>query len=88
MGLIKLGQAIQAIQEAMPLLQIGSEVHRAATKAISDLSRHVPVGPPTQGVQQTNQQDARRALIQNALANAAGGGRPPGMPPSTPVPGA
>lgn len=88
MGLIKLGQAIQAIQEALMMLPIGSDIHKSATKAITDLSKHVPVGPQTQGVMQTQQQDARRQLVQNALASAGGGGGRPPMPPTTPIPGA
>jgi hypothetical protein len=88
-GVIKLGEAIKAIQEAMMMLPIGSDIHKAAAKAIQDLSRHVPVGPNTQGVQQTQAQDNRRNIVQQALMGAIGGqaaNRP--MPPSVPLPGA
>ena len=71
------------------MLPIGSDVHRAAAKAIQDLSKHVPVGPETAGVQQTQQGDQQRALIQNVLARAIGGQQGPRpMPPSMPLPGA
>ena len=88
-SLIKLGQAIKLIQEAMLGLPIGSDVHGASVKAIRDLSRHVPVGPDTQGVQQTAGQDMQRQMIQQALMRAMGGqGGPQPMPPATPLPGA
>lgn len=88
-GLIKLGQAIKLIQEAMMGLPIGSDIHSAAVKAIRDLSRHVPVGPSTQGVQQTAGADAARNNIQQALLRAiVGQSGPQPMPPSTPLPGA
>jgi hypothetical protein len=88
-AIIKLGNAVKMIQEALMGLPIGSDIHRAANKAITDLSRHVPFSPLTQGTQNTASQDLRRQQIQQALMGAvarAAGPRP--MPPSVPLPGA
>jgi len=68
---------------------VGSDIHRAANKAIGDLARHVPIGPETQGVQRTAGQDLRRQQIAQALMGSiAGQAGPRSMPPATPFPGA
>jgi hypothetical protein len=88
-SIVKLGQAIKLIQEAMMGLPVGSDIHRAANKAVGDLARHVPVGPMTQGVQRTAGQDLRRQQVAQALMGAIGGqAGPQSMPPATPFPGA
>ena len=92
-GMGKLIQAIKMIQLALVELQIGSEAHKAAAKAAQDLSKHVKIGPETQGVTQTGvgqllQQIARQAMMGRAMgpgAQPSGGGA---MPPSMPLPGA
>jgi hypothetical protein len=88
-AIVKLGKAIQMIQEALMGLPVGSDIHKAANKAIGDLARHVPVGPDTQGVQQTAGQDLRRQQVAQALLGAIkGGGGPQPMAPALPLPGA
>lgn len=88
--------AIEMIQTALPSLPVGSEVHRDALNAVNRLSRHMPQGTPTAGIQQTMLKDmlartVRNALMQRLMAQkggAAGGGAPSTPPPSTPLPGA
>lgn len=84
-------QAVDLLQSALPGLMTGSEPHRAVLQAINQLSRHVPQGAPTAGVQQTQLQDmlrntVRNALLQRVMASQSGGASP--MAPSTPTPGA
>ena len=60
-------QAIGMIQQALPGLQAGSALHRDALNALSRVSRHLPQGAPTAGVQQTNLRDLLRRVTQNAM---------------------
>lgn len=88
--------ALEMIQRALPSLPVGSEVHRDALNAVNRLSRHMPQGTPTAGVQQTMLQDMLRSTVRNAMlqrimaqkGGAAGGGAPGSPSPSTPLPGA
>lgn len=90
-AMMQLKAAIDMIQQALPGLPAGSEMHRDALQAVSRLSRHLPQGGPTEGVQQTmiqnllrNQQ--RNAILQRVMAQQGQGPGP--MAPSTPTPGA
>jgi hypothetical protein len=90
-SLMSIKQAIDMLQAALPGLGTGGEAHGAVLTAIRALSRHVPQGEPTAGVQQTQLQDllrntVRNALLQRVMAQQGGGASP--MSPSTPVPGA
>lgn len=94
--MLQISQAIQQIQNALPNLPIGSEVHKATLKAVSDLSKHFQ-GPSdaTDGAQQTMAQDNLRQMMQQAMMRrvmqqqqGGGGQGPPDMPSSTPLPGA
>lgn len=95
-AMLQISQAIQQIQNALPNLPIGSEVHKATLKAVSDLSKHFQ-GPSdaTDGAQQTMAQDNLRQMMQQAMMRrvmqqqgGGQGGGPPDMPSSTPLPGA
>jgi hypothetical protein len=93
-------QAISMIQQALPGLAPGTPIHRDAIRAISSMSRHIPQGAPTAGVQRTHLQDMLRGLVRNALlqkvmgqmgqgAPGGGGGAPGGGgggPPQAPMP--
>lgn len=96
--------AMGLLQQALPGLMPGSQVHRDTLKALSSLSRHVGQGSTTSGVQQTQLGDLLRNTVRNALlqkimqqraqqqGQQAGAGQP-GSPaqapmPSTPLPGA
>ena len=94
-ALMQIKSAIDMIQGAIPGLPTGSEIHRDALRAVTQLSRHMPQGIPSAGVQQTQLQNMlrntmRNALLQRVMAQQGGGpGGPPGaMAPSTPTPGA
>jgi hypothetical protein len=92
-SLMQVKQAIDMLQQALPGLMTGSEPHTAVITAIRALSRHMPQGAPTAGVQQTGLQDMlrntlRNALLQRVMAAQGAGGAGGATPPSTPVPGA
>lgn len=95
-------QALSMIQQALPSLQVGTPLHRDALRAVSTLSRHMPQGAPTAGVQKTHLQDMLRSVVKNALVSrimqsqqqqpgggpVGGAGGSGGAPmPSTPLPG-
>lgn len=92
-GMAKLIQAIRMVQLAMVELPIGSDVHKDATKAVDLLSKHLNMGPETQGITQTGIGQLLQSLARNAMAGRAqapgaqGGPGAQGMPPTTPLPG-
>ena len=93
-GLLKVKQATELWQSALPSLATGSEAHSAVLKSIQQLSRHIPQGAPVEGAMQTSMGDmmrnsARQALMQRVAAmqgGAPGGGATP--TPTSPIPGA
>jgi hypothetical protein len=100
-GLTQLKSAIDIIQNALPLLGVGTPMHNSALNALRQLTRHVAQGgQAAAGTQQTNLMDLLRNTVRNALLQrvmagqggggaAGGGGGPPQPPnPSTPLPGA
>jgi hypothetical protein len=98
----KLLQAIQLIQQAAIGLQPGTPLFKEANRAVGMLSKHLPQGAPTTGVQLTGMRDLLRQIMQNSFLpqimkqmSQAGGGGGQGGPgpqqppmPSTPLPGA
>ncbi|HEX3523955.1 MAG TPA: hypothetical protein VHT52_17945 [Stellaceae bacterium] len=102
-ALMKIKTAIDLIQQALPGLPSGTPSHTAALRAAQQLSRHIPQGAPTAGVQMTQIMDLLRGVQQNPLlqmlqgvrgvgqgqGGQGGGGQQPQAPmPSTPMPGA
>jgi hypothetical protein len=96
-SMMQIASAIKMIQQALMGLSPGSDPHKSALKAVTDLSRHFASsgGPGAEGAEQTMLQDRLRALIQNAMlqrqlqsGQGGGGGGPPQPPTSTPQPGA
>lgn len=89
-AMIQIGNAIRAIQRAMLSLPLGSDVHRATLKAVTDLAKHFPQGEATEGAQQTELQDQQRDMMRQALMRRIlqNSGGPPQPQPSTPLPGA
>lgn len=93
-GLLKVRQATDLLEAALPSLPTGSEAHNAVIKAIQALSKHIPQGAPAEGAMQTNLGDMmrnaqRQALMQRVAAmqgGAPGGGAAP--TPTSPIPGA
>jgi hypothetical protein len=85
---VKLG--LKALQEALPSIPIGSELHQAVLKAVGDIGKHIDQGGPgdQSGMMQQLVQMARSAqgappqaaAMQRAFPTApppAGGGAPP-----------
>lgn len=93
-ALMQVKMALDMLQNALPQLGMGSDVHRDVINAVNRLSRHLPQGIPTAGAQQTAAQDMvrntqRNALLQRIMAMQGQGGQGGGQPqPSTPLPGA
>ena len=84
--------AISMIQQALPGLPAGSQIHRDVVRAISSLSRHAQQASQTSaGVQKTQLQDMLRSTLRNALLHqimgqqqggqGGGPGGGPGGPP-------
>lgn len=66
-GLMMLKSAVDMIHSALPNLEPGSKPYIDAAKALSTISRHLPQGAPTAGVQQTQLGDMLRNTMRNAL---------------------
>ena len=86
-------KALDMLQTALPQLGMGGDVHKDVMQAITRLSRHLPQGIPTAGMQQQGFQDMmrntqRNALLQRVMANQGDGGQGGPPQPSTPLPGA
>ena len=84
-GLMQLKTAVDMLQTALPNLMAGSQQHKDVLNALSRLTRHLPQGAPTAGVQQTQLMDLLRNTVRNALMQKLMGQR--GQPPGGPTPG-
>lgn len=74
-----LKNAVDMIHSALPMLEPGSQPHKDAVKALTSITRHLPQGAGTAGVQQTQLGDmlrntVRNALLQRIMAQRGGGG--------------
>jgi hypothetical protein len=93
-ALMKIKSAIDLIQQALPSLPAGTPAHTAALRAVQQMSRHIPQGAPTAGVQMTQLRDLMRGVMQNPilqmLQGRGGGGQQQAQAPmpQTPMPGA
>lgn len=99
-GLMQLKTACDMLQSALPSLPSESKQYRDVLKALSSLTRHLPQGAPTAGVQQTQLGDLLRSTMRNALmqkiigqqgqggpgGGAGGGGGMGGGMPQAPTP--
>lgn len=96
-----LQQAIAMMNQALPGLMGDQQVYQDVLKALTRVSKHVPQGAPTAGVQKTHLTDmlgslAKNVMLQMIMARkgqggapgGAQGGPPPAPMPSTPLPGA
>ncbi len=91
MAAVKTG--LEALQKALPQLPMGSEIHTAVLKAMTDLGKHIEKaggGDQAGGVQQLLEMLRAAKMNPNAQAAlpAGGGGAPPppgGMPPMPPM---
>lgn len=98
----KIMQALAMIQQAQVGLPPGSPLHKDVVDAVKRLSRHLPAGKPTAGVQLTGVQDMMKQIMSGGflpqilqqLAKGGGGdgsaGAQPSLAPnpSMPLPGA
>jgi hypothetical protein len=89
-GMTSLKLGLEALQKALPQLQMGSEVHSSVLKAISDIGKHFAGGGAEQGDQSAGIQQLvemmRNAKQQPNMAammppGGGGGGGPPGGAP-------
>lgn len=100
-GVAMVQEAVDILEKALPMLPVGHPIHKAATGAISSLSKHAPpqAGSPGVGLQALKQllaskmqQSPMAALLAAKGGAGAEGGAPPGMPgmppPMPPNPGA
>lgn len=83
-GMQSVKTALEMLQAALPRLPLGSDVHSAVLKSVTELAKHMPQGPEDQsGTIQQLAQIARQAQQgggpQGALAKMMppGGGQPP-----------
>jgi len=88
-GLAWVGTAVRLLERALPLLGAGTEPGQAVMKALSSLSKHVPPGSTSPGVENSAlqqammQQKAEQPMLQLLRSQGGGGGQPP-----QPAPGA
>jgi hypothetical protein len=98
-SLMQIKTACDILTQALPGLPAGGQQHKDCLRALQSLTKHLPQGQPTAGVQQTQLGDMLRMTIRNALmqklmgqgqgpGQGQQGGMPPAPQPSTPLPGA
>ena len=90
-GMAKLGLIVRLLESVVPQLGVASEDGKDVLKALTSLSKHVPPGAVSPGVEQTalqkmminqKQQTPQIAAMRAAMAGQnSGGGAPP--PPAT-----
>ena len=89
-GMTGVKLALEVLQKALPGLQMGSELHSAVMKSITDLSKHVAQGADDQsGMMQQLAMLARAAQTdpaRMAAMRSMGGGAPPMGGPGGPPP--
>ena len=94
-GMAKLGLIVRLLESIVPSLGAGTEAGKDVLKALTSLSKHVPPGAVSPGVEQSSvmklMQDQRQQTPQIAAMRAAmsgqqnpGAGTPP--PPQPPAP--
>ena len=92
-GLAKLGLVLKMLESMVPQLGAATEAGKDVLKALTSLSKHVPPGAVSPGVEQTalqklmanqRQQGPQVAAMRQAMAqpNQGGGTPPPPQPPA------
>lgn len=99
-GMAKLGLAIRLLESIVPQLGAGTEAGRDVLKALTSLSKHLPPGAVSPGVEKTSlmnmmqsqrQQQPQIAAMRAAMAGGQSpggqspGGQPGGEPPTPPA---
>ena len=89
-GLAQLGVIVKQLEKLLPMFGVVSPVGEAVHSAIAKLSKHLPQGTVSPGMEQSAMQRLLEATRQQgpqiaAMRGAAPGGAPPGgMPPRPP----
>ena len=98
-GMAHLSVAVHVLEQALPLLGMGTEAGRDVNLALTKLAKHTPPGQVSSGVENSilqklllqNRQNAMNVAAMRGQAGGApagaAGAKPPGAPPS-PQPGA
>ena len=91
-GLAKLGLIVRLLESLIPALGSGTEAGKDVLKALTSLSKHVPPGAVSPGIensalmnlsQQQRQQQPQIAAMRAAMAQQnPGAGAPPASPPA------
>ena len=84
-GLAMVGVIVKLMERAIPLLGAGSEAGRDLVKSLSNLSRHVPPGALSPGIEGTALERLALQQRQNAPQVAAMRAAAPSMPPAQPA---
>ena len=81
-GLTKVKTALEMLQQALPMLPMGGEVHQDVMQSVAKLSKHLEKGPGDGGdkIQQLIE------MIRNAKQNPGMAGMMPGGAPGAPPP--
>ena len=89
-ALAQLGVVIRQLEQLLPMLGMASEAGQAVHAALKNLSRHVPAGTVSPGLQQTVMQRLMEAAKQQGpqISAMRGAGGPPQSPPAPQMPGA
>ena len=76
-----MGLIVKLMEDTLPPLGVGSEIGRDLLKALSTLSKHVPAGAVSPGIENQAMQrlatNARQMQPQIAAMRASQGGAPP-----------
>lgn len=92
-GLAKLGLIVRLLESLIPALGSGTEAGKDVLKALTSLSKHVPPGAVSPGVENSSlmklmqdqrQQQPQIAAMRQAMAGPqnSGAGAPPAPPPA------
>lgn len=81
-AIMKVREAIKILQQALPAVPVGTDIHKSLLKAITDLSKVAPQAEASPGTQQTTFRDLQAQAQQTAPMMAlmrALGSKAPGM---------
>lgn len=79
-------QAIELLQSQLQNIPVGTELHKAVLKAVTDLAKHASAGDASPGIQKTamhgmqqsEQQQAPWAQLMQAIGHGGASGAQPG----------
>jgi hypothetical protein len=82
-GMAHLAVAVHVLEQALPLLGMGTEAGRDVHSVLAKIAKHTPPGAVSSGIENSILQKLMMSNRQNAMNVAAmrGGAAPPGAPP-------